>query len=874
MSGDTARRLIRALSAFVPSHRRSEWLEEWLAELAVLERLSAAERRSAGLPGLAGFALGALPHALWTQREGWTMDSVRMDLRYALRGLRRNPLFAIAAAVTLALGVAANASIFALINGLLLRPPADVSNPERLVQIARSYETDPRWDNFSWPALKLIESEADAFESVAGVQDAAFVIGEGADVEQVHGQYVTGSYFPLLGLTPAAGRLLYPSDDLEPGAHAVVVLGHSLWIRRFGGDPSVIGRSIRLGSQPFEVVGVAPAGFQGVRALGGQPALWVPTMQSPPVAGRLPFDEWGWSSYDVIGRLREGVTFAAARASMDVVSTRLREASATNRDMVVLLEPGVGLDPSERAEATRISLILFLIVGVVLLIACSNVASLFLARTSGRRGELGVRQALGAGRLRVARHLVTESVLLGLASSVVALPIVLSSGRFLPALFPYSFSASLAPDASVFAVLLGLGVAAGILFGVLPAWMSTRGDLAGTLREGAPTAGRRRQRARDGLVVAQLGLSLGLVAAAGLLGRSILNARSADPGFRPDGLTTAVLYLDPTGRYDSEGGRALFGRISDAVAALPGVQAVTLANQMPIAGGHSRATVRPLDRDDVDYEAENIIVGKGYFETLGIPIHRGRALRGPGEEPEPVVVINEALAELFWPGQDPIGQYLAGEPSARVVGVAADVQMRSLRAPARPAVYHPLDARYSSLMVLHVRAQPGRTVSAPDLRTVIGMVDPGLPVPSVVDLRSAVASSLQETRTIGLLIAVFAGLALVLAAVGLYGLIAFTASQRVREMGIRMALGAERGTLVWLILLRGLTVTGLGLGAGLLIAAALGSALRSLLFGVRASDPAVLGAAVLALVVTALLAAWIPARRASRLDAVRALTRP
>jgi putative ABC transport system permease protein len=874
-----ARLFLRILAPFVPGHRRAEWLEEWEGELDALADLRG-EGRGEDYPGWVSFVAGALPHAVWTRTEEWSMDGVLQDLRYAVRMFRRAPGFTAVAALTLALGIGANASIFSLVNGLILRPPAGIRRPELLVQIARSYDQAPRWDNWSWPALKLIEREARTLSGVAGYQTQAFVLGRGADTEQVSGQLVSGAYFDVLGIRPFLGRLLQPSDDVTPGGHPVVVLSHGLWVRRFGGDPGIVGRTIPVGARPYEVVGVAPPEFTGPEAVGTPPAVWVPAMQSPGYRGELPFDQWGWSWINAVGRLRDGVSFEEARASMDVVTARLREAAPVNGDIRVLVAPGVGLDPQGRAQAGRISLLLVGIVGLVLLLTCTNVANLFLARGAARTTEVGVRMAIGAGRSRVARQLVTESLVLALFATALAVPLVRAAGRFLPLIFPYTLSVSVGADGRVYLFLAAIGLAAGILFGVAPAWAATSSDLSDALREGRSGAGRVRTRLRDALVVTQLALSLGLVAAAALLGRSVVNARAAAPGFDPDGLVVAFIDLQPTGRYDPASGRNLFERVLARVATVPGVRNVTIASQAPIQGGHSRSTVQPADRPgDLAFEAENNVVGPRYFETLGIPLLQGRTLGGLEDEPERVVVINEALAQMFWPdlspsgsgGRSAVGRRLAGDPGWRVVGVVGNVKMRSLRSEPMPGVYYPLSQAYSSRMVLHVRTDGSSSDMASRLRQAVAEVDPELPVANVVDLRQALATSMGETRTIGWLVATFALLALVLAAIGLYGLVAFGVSQRVRELGVRIALGARPESLVRMVLARGLILAGIGVVVGLGLSAALGRALEGLLFGIGAIDGLTLVGASVTLLATAVVAAWIPARRAARVDAAVSL---
>lgn len=859
--------LLAVASVLVPSDRRAEWREEWSAELETLRR--ARQEGVRGLPTPIEFAIGVLPHGMWMRTEGWTMDSVVQDLRFAWRVLRRAPVFTLVAAGTLALGIGANASIFSLVNGLVLSAPAGIEDPSRVVQIARSYTDDPRWDNFSWPAMQTI-SGAESFSGVAGFSSESFVVGAGTEAEQLVGLLVTGSYFDVLGARAALGRTIQEDDDMRPGAHPVVMLSHGLWVRRYGRDPDIVGSTILIGSVPYDVIGITAPGFAGAESIGAPPELFVPTMQHPGYFGTLPFEQWGTSWIDVVGRLQDDQTFQQAEAEMEVMAARLRAADPANENILVLLADGLGLDPESRSEARQISWLLLMIVGLVLLITCTNVANLLLARASARREEVGVRMALGAGRARLARQLITESALLAALATLMAVPIVLAAGSVLPAVFPYTLSVSVSADGRVLAFMLATGAVAGVLFGLAPAWTAARGDITRALREGASTR-RPRTRLRDALVVSQLGVSLGLVAGAALLAQSVFNASSADPGFVADGVTVGLVDLTSTGRYDREAGRAFAQAVHRQAAAIPGVRSATLANQAPIAGGHMSSSASPVGRDDVSFEAEHIIVGPDYFETLGITVARGRPLGGFGEEPEPVVVVNQALADLFWPGQDALGQEIDRGGVYRVVGIVDDVQMRSLRAPARPAIYHHFDQLYSGRLVVHLSGEGGTPPGAEGLRGAVAEVDPGLPVVAVQTLRGAVARSMGETRTIGSLVAIFAGLALVLAIVGLYGLVSFGATQRVREIGIRIALGARPDSLVRLILARGVGIAVLGISLGVVVSMALGSALEGLLFQVEPTDVSTLVVAAALLLAVAGVASWLPARKASRVDAAISL---
>jgi len=870
----TSRFILRLVALFVPADRREEWMEEWIGELEALAEMRH-EGRAGGYPGLTSFLVGSLPHAIWVRMEGWTMESVAQDLRFAVRVLRRTPGFTVVAAATLALGIGANAGIFSLVNGLMLRPPAGIEAPDRLVQIARSYDQAPRWDNWSYPAAELIRDSSPLLSEVGGYSNGSFVLGRGDDTEPVGGQYVTGSYFGALGVRPSLGRLIGPGDDVTPGAHPVAVLSHGLWVRRFGGSHDVIGTVLPVGSTPYEVIGVAPEGFAGIDALGSSPEVWVPSMQRIRSNGGSVHDEWGSSWIYLFGRLIEGTTFGAAEASMDAVTMRLREASEANEDIRVLVASGVGMSPEERADGGQVVFLLSAIAALVLLLTCANVGNLFLTRATARVGEVSVRKALGASRNRLVRQLVTESVVLGLLATVVAIPIVNGISSVIPSLFPFPMTVSVAPDYRVYCFLLIVGVAAGVLFSAVPAWGVARHDVSKVLREAGTTGGPSSTRLRDALVVGQLAVSLGLMSGAALLGRSIMNAQGADPGFNPDGVLVGSLNLGSTGRFDEASAVDFQSRLLNELGGMPGVVSAAIANQAPVLGGHARATVGPGDRPDdpsASFEAEFITVTPGYFETMEIPVVRGRTIRGPAEEPEPVVVVNESLASRFWPGRDPIGQEIVGrDEPRRVVGVVADVQMRSLRTPGMPAVYYPYHQEPELFLTVQVRVQGVTTARTPALRRAVANVDPEVPLLGVTDLRDGLGRSLSETRTFGLLVSVFAGLASVLSFIGLYGLISHGVSHRAREMGIRMALGAAAGVITRLVLARGAILAAVGIGLGVGVSLVLGQALESVLFGVDPASPWTFGAMAVLLFAASLAAAWVPARRATRVDAAVSL---
>ncbi|MEZ4457451.1 MAG: ABC transporter permease [Gemmatimonadales bacterium] len=861
-----ARRIIAAASRLVPREERAEWLDEWHGELEALAAARGADR-AARVPSPVGFAAGAVRHALWQRFRHWSLAGLGADLRSATRALRRAPGFTLAASLTLALGIAANGLIFSLVNGLLRRPPGGIPAPEEVVRIGRSYDDAPRWDSWSLPAIRSIAEDRGTFRSVAGYTAAPLVLGAGTETESVPGHIVTGRYFDVLGVRPFLGRLIAEADDRE--GLPVAVLSYGLWNRRFAANARIVGTSITIGNRPYQVIGVASPEFSGPDAIGTPPSLWLPVgelIQRPETRSSLA--DWGTSWLDGVGRLAPDVSLERARTAMGVMTDRLRTLLPEQPSIRILLSAGVGLDPESRAEAQQTSLLLTGVVGLVLLLACLSVANLLLARSAARTGELGVRMALGAGRGRLARQVMIESLVLAAFATILSLPLVAAAEQILPAVVPIPFAISLRPDARVFGALLAVGLGAGLLFGAAPAWAVASGAPSRVLRGARTTTGQPRTRIRNTLVVVQLALSVGLVAGTALLTRSVRNAHRATAGFAPDGLAATFADLESTGRYDAATGPDAAARILAAVRALPGVDGATLANQVPIAGGHSRRSVWPADQsNDRGYEAEYVAVGPDYFATMGIPIVEGRALGSSRDEPEPVVVVSRALVRLFWPDRQAVGRILgSGRGTVRVVGVAGDVNFRSLQAEPRPAVFYPLHQAWTPRLAVVIRSRGAARELADPLTRAVADVDPALPLSRVFGFRSALDESLSETRRLGLLMAGFAVLALALATVGLYGLASFTAAWRTREFGLRMALGARPGALAGMVLLRGVALAVVGVLAGLGLAVAGGRALGRLLLGVSSADPLSLfgGAAVLFLV--AVVATWMPARRAARVD--------
>lgn len=860
---------LRLLARLVPASDRDDWLDEWRGELAALGR----DRR--GFGRRLGFALGALPHAV-SLRGGGSGGGGLSDLRYAARTLLRRPRFTLVAAVTLALGIAVNGALVSLVHGLLLRPPAGVAAPGELVQLARSYDDAPRWDNFSWPALEALRDADHLFAGVAGSTGRSFVLGEGTGAELVPGAYVTGDWFDVLGVRPAAGRLVQPADD-RPDAPAVVVVSHGLWTRLLGRDPAAVGSTLHVGGQPHRVVGVAPPGFAGVDKLGPAPELFVPTATMPPlgIPGYSIRTAWGFSWIDVVARLRPDRTAASARAGLDGVSMAMREADDDDSELRVLLAEGVGLSPDERSEAVRLGRLMAVVSGLVLILTCANVAGLFLARAVDRRSEFAVRRTLGAGGGRIVRQLLTESALLAGLATALAAPLLLLASGHLGRIVPASVAVSFAPDRAVWFALVGLGLGAGLLFGGVPAVLVARRAPARGLGSGRTTGSRGTHRIRNALVVGQLAVSLGLLAGAGLLVRSVRAGLDARPGLDPTGVLAATLDLELTGRYDAPEDRIAF--LDRVVAAAEGraeIAGASVSSSAPFLGPFTRMSRAPLDAGpDVWVEAEAIFADAGWFDQLGLAVVEGRGF-DPAGEAEPVALVNQRLARRFWPDGSAVGRHLHGDDvPIRVVGVVADARNRSLRSEAGPAVYEPLARSLEGRYVVQVRGRPGidDAAVAAALRGAVADVDPGLPVPRVLSLQDRMAATLGETRTLGTLVTVFAALALLLGALGLYASVAYAVARRTRDLAVRLAVGARPGAVFGDVVLRGLLLAGVGVGLGLLLAAALGRAIQGTLYGVGAFDIPTLALVATIQVGVALTATAIPARRATRVDPARAL---
>ncbi|MGH7529916.1 MAG: ABC transporter permease [Gemmatimonadales bacterium] len=808
------------------------------------------------------------------------MGTITQDLRYALRALRKSPGFTLAAVLTLALGVGANTAIFSVVNALLLRPLPHVARQEELVQIGRTMGGEG-FDTFSYPDFVDFRDRARTLDRVAAYDILPLHVSSGGSTERVRGSLVSSSYFDVLGTRPAAGRFFREDED-RPGRPAhVAVLSAGLWRRAFAERADAVGATIRVNGHPFTVIGVAPAGFEGTE-VGGRLEIYLPITTQPLTMPRygdlIGTREAVW--LEVFGRRAPGASLAQVQADVAAIGRGWTETIPDRDEWGVAAAPGLGFDPGTRAEVAEFLRVLQGAVLLVLLIACANVANLLLTRATARRRELAVRASLGARRAHLIRQLLTESGVLAAFGAAGGLLLAVWFNdllRTLPFLAQAPGGIDLSPDGRVLAFTLGLTVLTGLGCGLVPALLAARENLVGDLREGAFTERVAGSRLRGSLVVAQIGVSLVLLIAAGLFVRTLRNAYAVDPGFAADQVLVARLDVELQG-YDEARGRRFQDELLRRLEGLPGVKAAGLALNLPFGGGFDTRIVAegtPVSEDEPGHRTDRNSVTPGYFDTMGIPIVRGRAFTRHDVATAPrVTVINEAIADRLWPGQDPIGKRLqrtrGGEPLT-VVGVSQDAKYRSLFEPRRLTFYQPLMQDYQPAVVAHLRAADGAGSLAGPLQAVVAELDPDLPVYRVETLAERLAASLAQQRAAAILVSAFGLLAVALAAIGLYGAVSFGVARRTREFGIRIALGATSRDVLRQVVVQGVRLGAWGLGIGLAGAAAVTRIIRTQLYGVTPTDPVSFATVSLILLAVCLLASVVPARRATRVDPMVAL---
>ena len=830
-------------------------------------------------------------------RDMWAVRSIEtlfQDLRYGARMLLKNPGFALIAAFTLALGIGANTAIFSFVNALLLRPLKGVSDPEQLVQVVTTFN-NRTFDQVSYPNYLDYSQQNTTLSGLAMHQHVPMSLSEERNAELITGAMVTGNYFETLGVKAEVGRLIMTADGQGDGANPVAVLSYNLWRNRFGADPNIIGRGIRLNNYAFTVLGVASGGFVGT-VNGEAVDVWVPvTMwrQANPQLARLSVSwkvDW-FKSRDsrflsAFGRLKPGVTIEQAQAEFSTIVQRLKQTyPETNQKAGVRLTTGLGLSSDARGQMSEFVRFPLVIVGIVLLIACANVAGLLLARANARRKEIGIRLALGASASRIIRQLLTESVLLALIGGFLGVFVAIGLSQWLRTSLPdrllrMPLKFDLELDVRVLGFTIFVSVLTGLLSGLAPAWHSARHDLIPTLKDQSGSGPRLGQTSFRGvLVIAQIALSLVLLIAAGLCVRTLQNTQEINVGFDTERVLTARVDLVRQ-QYSETQGRQFFGQLLERIAAIPGIQSASFAHDLPLTGDHSSTGIYPENRPDENSRVQvsyNIVTPQ-YLETVSIPLLLGRPFSVQDSPQSPMVaIINETLAQRVWPNENPIGKRFrfsdtkGDQPLIEVIGVAHDAKGAKLFDAPPPNLYLHFTQRYQGQMVLHLRAngQPEKFIAA--MRQEIAKLDPRLPVYDVKTLASYRKDALTPQRLTALLVSGFGGLATLLAMIGLYGVMAATVSQRTREIGIRMALGAQARDVIRLIVGQGMKLAMTGTLIGLASAWALTRLMKSLLFRVSATDPLTFIVITLLLAIVALLACWIPARRAAKVDPITAL---
>lgn len=826
------------------------------------------------------------------------------DLRLAARNLARRPGFTVVVLATLALGIGVDTALFGVVHQILLRPLGGVEEPETLVRVYTSDYSSGPYGTSSYPDYRDYRQQLDAFSDLAAFAEWPQVNLETADgAERLTAALVSGNFFPLLGTRPAAGRLLQPGDDVRPGGHPVVVLSHALWRSRFGADPATVGRQVVLDGSSYTVVGVAPAAFTGMDA-GTAPDLWAPMAMAEPLAGIGRYLEARGARWmEMVGRPAPGVTRDRAAAQVTAVAGHLAaehpdtnlgtlQAPDAPRPMTLVDASSARVGPEQRDTVERVAALVLAAAGLVLLIVCTNLANLLLARARRRDREMAVRLSLGATRRQLIAATLVESLLLAVAGGAAGVALALWLHEVLLWMAPDELVAllglsGLTVSLPLLAFALAVSLAAGLLFGLAPAWRAAGADLRPGLAggEGRPLLRGSRVTLKDVLVVVQVALAVVLLVGTGLLVRSLRATLAVDPGFRlQDGL---VAEMAVPRDYDDARVVALLDRLDERLGALPGVTGVTRALVVPVSpAGMRRFTLvegyRPAPGEGADggVELDLNLVGPDWFAVMGIDLLAGRGLRPADDAGPPVAVVNRQLVRRYFAGAEPaaaVGRTLRwsadGDP-VRIVGVVADSKYRSLREETLPYVYLPLGAAggrrlRNARLVLATDGEPLDT--APALRAALQQTDPRIALSDLRSLEAHLGRLVAAERTLTTLVGGFAVLALVLAALGIYGVLSFVVANRTREIGLRMALGAAAAATVGLFLRRGVLLAAAGAALGLTFAAAAGRLLGGLLYGVGALDPAVFAGVAAVLLVTATAAAAVPALRATRVDPVEAL---
>ncbi len=869
--------LIRVVGVIVPRRLRANWRQEWEAELRYREAMLAEWDRLNWQTklNLLWRSASAFWDALWLQPKRLE-DEMFQDLRFGARMLLKHKGFTTIAILTLALGIGANTAIFSVVNGVLLRPLA-YHDPDRLVWLGHTGAKSNRKAAISPPTFADYRNQCQSFENLTALfaYNSTFNLMRNGEPERLQGRRVSANFFATLGVAPMLGRGFLAEED-APGRNRVVVLSRVLWQRRFGADQNIVGKALRLNGQDFTVIGVMPDSFRWEAD-----ELWSPLALSP--ANFTP-DNRGNEFLQVIARIKPQ---AALQQGQDEVAGIAAQIVRQNPEIYPASSGfAAQVKPLREQVVGDVRLMLLTLlgaVGFVLLIACANVANLLLARASARRKEIVIRAALGASRFRLIRQMLTESLVLATLSGLGGLLLARLGIYLLLTLNPANLPRlqEITVDARALLFLLGASVVAVLLCGLAPALQASKTDLQERLKEGGRGAGAGRQRALGLLVVAEVAMSLLLLAGAGLMIRSFLRLTQVDPGFAPDHVLTMRVEL-PAPKYPEPLKRlAFFQQTLERIRALPGVVSAGAVGELPLGGGVRSATFAIEGRQTGPNEAlphsDIRTITPGYFQTMKIPLLKGRDFTEQDNARGALVaMIDETLARLYWPGEDPIGKRLdlqfADKPIwMEIVGVVGRIKHKGLDAEYKGQIFYPLAQGGNSGMHLVARttSDPLNMVSA--ARGAIRAVDPEQPVYRVMTMELVVADAVAQPRLTMVLLGVFAALALALAAVGIYGALSYAVTQRTHEIGVRMAIGARGGDVLLMVVRQGMRLTGAGVALGLIASFALTRLMKGLLFGVNATDPVTFAAIALLLSGVALAACHLPARRATKVDPLSAL---
>jgi putative ABC transport system permease protein len=853
--------------------------------------MSATEARRDALMKLGGIEQ---TKELYHDRQTLPVLEVFMqDLRYGLRMLRKNPGFTAVAVLSLALGIGANTTIFTVVNAILLNA-LPVRDLPRLVEMdtvdSKLLVTQARSEKLgmSFPNFQDYRRDNQVFTDLAAFMPIAVTWSGGAEPRELQGELVSANYFEVLGIRPARGRFFMPDEDTKPNGNDVAVLSYSLWANKLGSDPGIIGKPMIFDARPYTVIGIAPRGFRGTITFFSSEQVWIPTSMKDQVLGGKAkdfFNERRFLGVGTVGRLKPGLEMSAAEASLKTMAIHLEtEFPKDNSGRSVALSPladaAVGVNDHKRIALA--GAMMMSVVGLVLLIACVNLANLLLAQGARRQKEISLRAALGAGRTRIVRQMLTESLLLSLAGGAVGLAFAYAGRSILWSFRPPFIDQSgidLSLDSHVLLFTLGIAILTGFIFGLVPAVKASRPDLIETLKSGGRggTMGWRRDPLRSLLVIGEMALALITLVGAGLFLHSLQNAQKTELGFESKNLLTMNFDLGAL-HYEEGRGQQFYRAAIEKVKNSPGAASVSIASNPPIGGGFAR-TVFPEGQDEASGNRGTLTVvddvTPDHFETLRIPVTRGRSFNdGDRMETAAVAIVSEAMVKLHWPNEDAVGKrfHFIGDTTLReIVGVTANSVINEVGEEPQPIVFLPMTQDYVPAATLHVRTTSNPESVVATARAALQSLDPNLAITNVFTIEQILSQALWAPRMGGLLLALFGALALVLSAVGVYGVLSYSVNQQTREIGLRMALGAQRGDVMRLILAQGLRLTVVGLGLGILAALALMRVLVSLLFDVRAYDPSTYTAVTLLLTAVALLACYIPARRAMRVDPMVAL---